>query len=169
MRTAKARKAPTQAFEFTMLLVRFVRHPDIWSKRRTQARASRRRTSGAESSGAESSDAEPWDRKAGSGRHAPWVQRATGPEGNGDEPSAAPKAEGGADRNPGSGRGVRTRTVTARTERSGTLGPDAGSGRRVWTQGPDVRGRTDALPPEYPTLVAQPADRYLQICLLRLS
>jgi len=25
------------------------------------------------------------------------------------------------------------------------------------------------LPPEYPTLVAQPADRYLQICLLRLS
>ncbi|MGN6111023.1 MAG: class I SAM-dependent rRNA methyltransferase [Kofleriaceae bacterium] len=25
------------------------------------------------------------------------------------------------------------------------------------------------LPPEYPTLLAQPADRYLQICLLRLS
>ncbi len=25
------------------------------------------------------------------------------------------------------------------------------------------------LPPEYPTLVAQPADRYLQICLLRVS
>ena len=25
------------------------------------------------------------------------------------------------------------------------------------------------LPPEYPTLAAQPADRYLQVCLLRLS
>ena len=25
------------------------------------------------------------------------------------------------------------------------------------------------LPPEYPTLVAQPADRYLQVCLLRLG
>jgi hypothetical protein len=25
------------------------------------------------------------------------------------------------------------------------------------------------LPPEYPTLVAQPSDRYLQICLLRLA
>jgi 23S rRNA (cytosine1962-C5)-methyltransferase len=25
------------------------------------------------------------------------------------------------------------------------------------------------LPPEYPTLVAQPADRYLQVCLLRIS
>ena len=25
------------------------------------------------------------------------------------------------------------------------------------------------LPPEYPTLVAQPADRYLQICLLRVA
>jgi 23S rRNA (cytosine1962-C5)-methyltransferase len=36
-------------------------------------------------------------------------------------------------------------------------------------------GRTGAileqggLPPEYPTLAAQPADRYLQVCLLRLS
>ena len=25
------------------------------------------------------------------------------------------------------------------------------------------------LPPEYPTLAAQPHDRYLQICLLRLA
>jgi hypothetical protein len=25
------------------------------------------------------------------------------------------------------------------------------------------------LPPEYPTLAAQPHDRYLQICVLRLS
>ena len=25
------------------------------------------------------------------------------------------------------------------------------------------------LPPEYPTLVAQPADRYLQVCLLRVA
>ena len=36
-------------------------------------------------------------------------------------------------------------------------------------------GRTGAileqggLPPEYPTLTAQPADRYLQVCVLRLA
>ena len=41
--------------------------------------------------------------------------------------------------------------------------------------GKGLRGRSAAiveqagLPPEYPTAVAQPQDRYLQICVLRLG
>lgn len=46
---------------------------------------------------------------------------------------------------------------------------------RLAHKGLRAAGRTGAileqggLPPEYPTLAAQPADRYLQVCLLRLS
>jgi 23S rRNA G2069 N7-methylase RlmK/C1962 C5-methylase RlmI len=38
---------------------------------------------------------------------------------------------------------------------------DAGRSGAIVEQG--------GLPPEYPTLVAQPKDRYLQVCVVRLS
>ncbi|TMQ18743.1 MAG: class I SAM-dependent rRNA methyltransferase [Deltaproteobacteria bacterium] len=52
---------------------------------------------------------------------------------------------------------------------------DLGSLARLAHKGLRAAGRTGAiieqggLPPEYPTLAAQPGDRYLQICLLRLA
>jgi hypothetical protein len=50
-----------------------------------------------------------------------------------------------------------------------------GSLARIAHKGVRAAGRTAAvleqggLPPEYPTVSAQPSDRYLQICLLRLA
>jgi 23S rRNA (cytosine1962-C5)-methyltransferase len=52
---------------------------------------------------------------------------------------------------------------------------ELGSLARLAHKGLRAAGRTGAileqggLPPEYPTLAAQPHDRYLQICLLRLA
>ena len=56
--------------------------------------------------------------------------------------------------------------LAANTHELGSLGKLAHKG---------LRGRPAAiveqagLPPEYPTVTAQPADRYLQICVLRLA
>ena len=58
--------------------------------------------------------------------------------------------------------------LAANTHELGSLGKLAHKGLRL-------AGRTGAileqagLPPEYPTVTAQPADRYLQVCLLRLA
>ena len=58
--------------------------------------------------------------------------------------------------------------LAANTHELGSLGKLAHKGLRL-------AGRTAAileqagLPPEYPTVTAQPADRYLQVCLLRLA
>jgi 23S rRNA (cytosine1962-C5)-methyltransferase len=55
------------------------------------------------------------------------------------------------------------------------LGHEPGSLARLAHKGLRAAGRTAAiveqggLPPEYPTLPAQPHDRYLQVCLLRLA
>jgi hypothetical protein len=53
--------------------------------------------------------------------------------------------------------------------------PELGSLSKLALKGLKTAGRTAAiveqggLPPEYPTVAAQPQDRYLQICALRLS
>ncbi|HEX8111597.1 MAG TPA: class I SAM-dependent methyltransferase, partial [Kofleriaceae bacterium] len=55
------------------------------------------------------------------------------------------------------------------------LGHEPGSLARLAHKGLRAAGRSAAiveqggLPPEYPTLAAQPHDRYLQVCVLRLA
>src|SRR5215470_11522509 len=66
--------------------------------------------------------------------------------------------------------------LAANTHRLGHgLGHEPGSLARLAHKGLRAAGRSAAiveqggLPPEYPTLAAQPHDRYLQVCVLRLA
>lgn len=58
--------------------------------------------------------------------------------------------------------------LAANTHELGSLGKLALKGLRLANRTGAVVEQA-GLPPEYPTLVAQPADRYLQICVVRLS
>lgn len=58
--------------------------------------------------------------------------------------------------------------LAANTHELGSLAKLAHKGLRTANR-TGILLETGGLPPEYPTLVAQPADRYLQICLLRLA
>ncbi|MDB4962376.1 MAG: rRNA ((2)-)-methyltransferase [Myxococcales bacterium] len=58
--------------------------------------------------------------------------------------------------------------LAANTHELGSLAKLAHKGLKLVNRVGSVL-ETGGLPPEYPTLVAQPADRYLQICLLRVA
>jgi 23S rRNA (cytosine1962-C5)-methyltransferase len=58
--------------------------------------------------------------------------------------------------------------LAANTHELGSLGKLALKGLKTANRTGSVLEQA-GLPPEYPTLVAQPADRYLQICLLRIA
>ncbi len=58
--------------------------------------------------------------------------------------------------------------LAANTHELGSLGKLAGKGLKAANRVGIVLEQ-GGLPPEYPTLVVQPADRYLQICLLRVA
>ncbi|HEX2689837.1 MAG TPA: class I SAM-dependent methyltransferase [Kofleriaceae bacterium] len=58
--------------------------------------------------------------------------------------------------------------LAANTHELGSLAKLAQKGLRLANRSGAVLEQ-GGLPPEYPTLVAQPNDRYLQVCLLRLS
>ena len=57
--------------------------------------------------------------------------------------------------------------LAANTHELGSLGKLAAKGLRLANRTASII-ETGGLPPEYPTLAAQPHDRYLQICVLRL-
>jgi 23S rRNA G2069 N7-methylase RlmK/C1962 C5-methylase RlmI len=58
--------------------------------------------------------------------------------------------------------------LAANTHELGSLAKLAHKGLRA-AQRTGAVLEQGGLPPEYPTLAAQPHDRYLQVCLLRLS
>ena len=58
--------------------------------------------------------------------------------------------------------------LAANTHELGSLAKLAQKGLRA-AQRTGAVVEQGGLPPEYPTLAAQPHDRYLQVCLLRLS
>jgi len=58
--------------------------------------------------------------------------------------------------------------LAANTHELGSLGKLAAKGLRTANRTASIV-ETGGLPPEYPTLAAQPHDRYLQICVLRLQ
>ena len=58
--------------------------------------------------------------------------------------------------------------LAANTHELGSLGKLAAKGLRLAERSGAIVEQ-GGLPPEYPTLAAQPQDRYLQICVLRLT
>jgi 23S rRNA (cytosine1962-C5)-methyltransferase len=58
--------------------------------------------------------------------------------------------------------------LASNTHELGSLGKLAHKGLRELRRAAAIL-ETGGLPPEYPTVAAQPADRYLQVCLLRLG
>jgi hypothetical protein len=58
--------------------------------------------------------------------------------------------------------------LAANTHSLGELGKLAHKGLRQASRAAAIVEQ-GGLPPEYPTLAAQPHDRYLQVCVLRLT